>query len=168
MGFTALDGLVMGTRCGTLDAGVVLHLLNEHGMETDTVTDILYHQSGLFGISGISHDMKTLLASDAPQAAEAIDVFVYRIRRELGALAAILGGLDVLVLTGGIGEHAAPVRARICHDAAWLGVRLDETANANHGPRISTADSTVSVWVIPTNEDRMIAQHTRHLVASGA
>jgi acetate kinase len=167
MGFTALDGLVMGTRCGTLDAGVVLHLLNEHGMETDTVTDILYHQSGLFGVSGISHDMKTLLASDTPQAAEAIDVFVYRIRRELGALAAILGGLDVLVLTGGIGEHAAPVRARICHDAAWLGVRLDETANANHGPCISTADSAVSVWVIPTNEDRMIAQHTRHLVASG-
>lgn len=167
MGFTALDGLVMGTRCGTLDAGVVLHLLGEHGIDTDSVTDLLYHQSGLLGLSGISHDMKTLLASDSPQAAEAIDVFVYRIRREVGALTALLGGLDALVLTGGIGEHAVPVRARICHDAAWLGVQLDEAANASHGPRISTAESAVSVWVIPTNEDRMIAHHTYRLVHPG-
>jgi acetate kinase len=164
MGFTALDGLPMGTRCGALDAGVVLYLIGELGMDVDRVNDMLYQESGLLGVSGISHDMQTLLASDDPRAAEAIDLFVYRIRRELGALVAVLGGLDALVLTGGIGEHAAPVRARICTDAAWLGVHLDEAANAQDGPRISSDTSALPVWVIPTNEDVMIARHTRRLV----
>jgi acetate kinase len=164
MGFTALDGLPMGTRCGALDAGVVLYLIDELGMDIDRVTDMLYQESGLLGVSGISHDMQTLLASDDPRAAEAIDLFVYRIRRELGALVAVLGGLDALVLTGGIGEHAAPVRARICADAAWLGVHLDDVANAQDGPRISSDASALPVWVIPTNEDVMIARHTRRLV----
>jgi acetate kinase len=164
MGFTALEGLPMGTRCGSIDPGVVLYMLTELGMDVDTVTDLLYHQSGLRGVSGIGNDMRELLASDSPHATEAIDVFVYRIRRQLGALAAALGGLDALVLTGGIGEHAAPIRARICHDARWLGVQLDEAANAHHGPRISTDTSAVSVWVIPTDEDVMIARHTLNLI----
>jgi acetate kinase len=164
MGFTALEGLPMGTRCGSIDPGVVLHLLTELNMDVDTVTDLLYHHSGLRGVSGISHDMRELLASDSPHAAEAIDVFVYRIRRQLGALVAALGGLDALVFTGGIGEHAAPIRARICQDARWLGVRLDEEANVRHGPRISTDDSIVSAWVVPTDEDVMIARHTLGLV----
>lgn len=130
------------------------------------VTDLLYHRSGLLGVSGESSEMDELLASASPHAAEAIDLFVYRIRRELGSLAAILGGLDVLVFTGGIGEHAAPIRARVCQDAQWLGVRLDETANRTGGPKISTEESTVSVWVIPTDEDLMIARHTHDITSA--
>jgi acetate kinase len=164
MGFTALEGLPMGTRCGSIDPGVVLYLLTELGMDVDRVTDLLYHQSGLRGVSGIGNDMRELLASDSPHAAEAINVFVYRIRRQLGALAAALGGLDALVFTGGIGEHAAPIRARVCQDAHWLGVQLDEEANARHGPRISTDNSAVSVWVVPADEDVMIARHTLNLI----
>lgn len=164
MGFTALDGLPMGTRCGALDPGVVLYLLGERQMTLDAVTDLLYHRSGLLGVSGVSSEMQELLASDDPAAAEAIDLFVYRIRRELGSLTATLGGLDALVFTAGIGEHAAPIRARVCQDAQWLGVQLDEAANRAGGPKISAAESAVSVWVIPTDEDLMIARHTRDVL----
>jgi acetate kinase len=160
MGFTALDGLPMGTRPGALDPGVILYLLTERGMSVGDVTDLLYHRSGLLGVSGISHDMRQLLSSTAPEAAEAIDLFVYRITRALGSLVAALEGLDVLVFTAGIGEHAAPVRARVCEHAAWLGVRLDPAANAAGSPHITTPDSRVSGWVIPTNEELMIARHT--------
>lgn len=160
MGFTALDGLPMGTRCGALDPGVVLYLLNAGGMDVAAVTELLYQHSGLLGVSGISGDMRTLLASDAPEADEAIDLFVYRIGRELGSLAAALGGLDALVFTGGIGENAAPIRARVCREAAWLGVRLDEETNVQGQACISAASSTIGVWVIPTDEERVIARHT--------
>lgn len=168
MAFTPLDGLPMGTRCGTIDPGVVLYLLRERGMSLDEVTDLLYHRSGLLGVSGVSHDMRELLKSDSPAAAEAIDLFVYRIGRELGSLAAALGGLDALVFTAGIGEHAAPIRARLCEDARWLGVRLDPDANQRGGPRISAADSRVPVWVVPTNEELMIARHTYDLLGKNA
>ena len=167
MGFTALDGLPMGTRCGALDPGVLLYLLSERGMSLGDVTDLLYHGSGLLGVSGISNDMRELLKSDSPHAAQAVDLFVYRIHRELGSLAAALGGLDVLVFTAGIGEHAAPIRARVCEDARWLGVRLDHAANRRGGPRISEADSAVLVWVIPTNEELMIAHHTADVLRTG-
>ena len=160
MGFTALDGLPMGTRCGNLDPGVVLYLQDELGMSTAEVADLLYHRSGLLGVSGRSNDMRVLLDSDAPSDQEAIDLFVYRINRELGALTAVLGGLDALVFTGGIGEHAAPIRARVCELVAWLGIRLDADANQRRGPCISTQDSAVPVWVIPTDEERMIARYT--------
>ena len=166
MGFTALDGLPMGTRCGALDPGVVLYLLSEQRMALSAVTDLLYHRSGLLGVSGESSEMRELLASDSPYAAEAIDLFVYRIRRELGSLVAVLGGLDVLVFTGGIGEHAVPIRARICKDAQWLGVRLNEEANRTDGPKISADDSAVTVWVIPTDEDMMITRHTYDVINS--
>ena len=129
-------------------------------MSVQEVTDLLYHRSGLLGVSGLSNDMRTLLKSDSPHAAEAVDLFVYRIGRELGSLAAALGGLDVLVFTGGIGQHAAPVRARVCEGARWLGVDVDAAANRAGGPRISTRDSPVSVWVIPANEELTIARHT--------
>ena len=165
MGFTALDGLPMGTRCGQLDPGVVLYLLNEKGSSVKDVERLLYRDAGLRGLSGISNDVRDLLASDAPAARLALDYFVYRIGRELGSLAAALGGLDGLVLTAGIGENSPEIRARIGARAAWLGVRLDETANRAGGPRISAADSRVSVWVIPTDEERMIAEHTLAVVA---
>ena len=164
MGFTALDGLPMGTRCGALDPGVVLYLMSEQRMDLSAVTDLLYHRSGLLGVSGESSEMHELLASASPSAAEAIDLFVYRIRRELGSLVAALGGLDVLVFTGGIGEHAVPIRARICQDAQWLGVRLDEEANRAGGPKISADESAVSVWAITTDEDMMIARHTYDVI----
>ncbi len=163
-GFTALDGLPMGTRCGALDPGVVLYLIEECGLDAAAVTDLLYHRSGLLGVSGCSSDMRELLRSPDPRAAEAVDLFVYRIGRELGSLAAALGGLDVLVFTAGIGEHAPTIRGRVCEEAGWLGVRLDETANRKGGPRISAAESAVSVWVIPTDEELMIARHTRDLL----
>jgi len=166
MGFTALDGLPMGTRCGALDPGVVLYLLSEQGMSLSDVTDLLYHRSGLLGVSVESSEMQELLASDSTYASEAIDLFVYRIGRELGSLVAVLGGLDVLVFTGGIGEHALPIRARICQDAQWLGVRLNEEANRTDGPKISADDSAVAVWVIPTDEDLMIARHTYEVINS--
>jgi acetate kinase len=166
MGFTALDGLPMGTRCGTLDPGVLLYFLDHLHLDARAIESILYKESGLLGVSGISSDMRTLLASTEPRAAEAIDLYVYRIGRELGSLAAALGGLDALVFTAGIGEHAAEIRARVCRDAAWLGVTLDETANDTGGPRISREDSAVSAWVIPTDEERMIARHTCRLTAA--
>jgi acetate kinase len=164
MSFTALDGLMMGTRCGAIDPGVLLYLIEHHGMTGDTLQRLLYEQSGLLGFSGISSDMRELLSSSDSRAAEALDLFVYRINRELGSLAAALGGLDALLFTGGIGENAASIRARICRDASWLGLELDEGANASGGPCISRAGSRVSAWVIPTNEELMIALHTRRLL----
>jgi acetate kinase len=161
MSFTALDGLMMGSRCGTIDPGVLLYLIDRHGMNARSLEQLLYEQSGLLGVSGISSDMRELLTSCDPSAAEALDLFVYRIERELGSLSAALGGLDALVFTGGIGENAASIRARVCRDASWLGLELDEEANARGGPCISRTSSRVSAWVIPTNEELMIALHTR-------
>lgn len=164
MGFTAVEGLPMGTRSGSIDPGVLIWLMDQHAMDARAIETLLYQRSGLLGVSGISSDMRTLLASGDPAAAEAVDLFCYRISRELGSLAAALGGLDAIVFTAGIGERAFQVRERVCRDAAWLGVSLDPAANANHGPRISTADSTVAAWVIPTNEELMIASHTLDLL----
>jgi acetate kinase len=170
MGFTALEGLMMGTRCGNLDAGVLLWLMGERGMGARAIEHLLYQESGLLGVSGMSSDMRTLLDSDRVEAHEAVELYVYRITRELGSLVAALGGLDAIVFTAGIGEHAAPVRAKVCQQAAWLGVRLDEAANAGataladgQSMRISKPDSGVAVWVMPTDEERMIAQHTLRL-----
>ena len=164
MGFTAVDGLPMGTRSGNLDPGVVLYLMDELKMDARAIEKLLYQQSGLLGVSGVSSDMRTLLASDEPRAGFAVELFVYRIGRELGSLAAALGGLDALVFTAGIGEHSAEIRERVCRAAAWLGVELDPAANAAGGPRLSTADSRGAAWVIPTNEELMIARHTRRLL----
>jgi acetate kinase len=166
MGFTAVDGLPMGTRCGALDPGVVLYLLDQRGMDVREVEKLVYNQSGLLGVSGLSSDMRALLASDAPAARTAVDLYLYRIRRELGSLAAALGGLDALVFTAGIGENAAFIRQRVCADAAWLGVELDAAANEKNGPRISTTASRVAAWVVPTNEELMIARHARALIAA--
>lgn len=166
MGFTALEGLVMGTRPGALDPGVLLYLMRERGMGVDALSDLLYHRCGLLGVSGVSHDMRTLLASSDPRAAEAVDLFVHRAVSQIGALAAELGGLDALVFTAGIGEHAAAVRTRICRAFEWLGLELDESANSRHGPRISTPSSRCSAWVIPTNEELMIARHALQLVGA--
>ncbi|RPJ45636.1 MAG: acetate/propionate family kinase [Betaproteobacteria bacterium] len=165
MGFTAVDGLPMGTRCGAIDPGVILYLMDEMGMDARAIEKLIYQQSGLLGVSGISSDMRTLLASSEPRARLAVDLFIYRIGRELGSLAAALGGLDALVFTGGIGERAATIRQRVCEDASWLGVALDGAANNADGPRISAHSSRVSAWVIPTNEELMIARHTRRLIA---
>jgi acetate kinase len=164
MGFTAVDGLPMGTRTGTLDPGVILYLLQNERMDAKAIEQLIYQRSGLLGVSGISSDMRTLLASRAPAAKEAVDLFVYRIGRELGSLAAALGGLNGLIFTGGIGEHAAEIRARVCEDSRWLGIILDEGANAKDGPRISNPKSLVSVWVVPTDENMMIGRHTRALL----
>ena len=161
MSFSALDGLLMGTRPGSLDPGAMLYLLREKGMEAARLERLLYHESGLLGVSGVTSDMRELLASAEPAAKEAVELFCYRIVGEIGRLAAVLGGLDALVFTGGIGENAAPVRARVCEALAWLGLALDADANARQGPRISTPASAVSAWVLPTDEDRMIAEHTR-------
>jgi acetate kinase len=166
MGFTAVDGLPMGTRCGAIDPGVILYLMDQRGMDTRAIEKLIYEQSGLLGVSGISSDMRALLASSEPRAKLAVDLYLYRIRRELGSLAAALGGLDAIVFTAGIGENSAAVRERACRDAAWLGVELDASANAKGGPRISTAGSRVSAWVVPTNEELMIARHTRALLGS--
>ncbi|MET0218096.1 MAG: acetate/propionate family kinase [Burkholderiales bacterium] len=164
MGFTAVDGLPMGTRCGSLDPGVVLYLMDEMNMDARAIENLVYKQSGLLGVSGVSSDMRTLEASTEPDAKLAIDLYMYRIGRELGSLVAALGGLDALVFTAGIGENSKSLRSRVVRDAAWLGVELDEAANEAKGPRISTAVSRVSAWVIPTNEELMIAQHTRRVV----
>jgi acetate kinase len=165
MGFTAVDGLPMGTRTGSLDPGVILYLMDQRGMDARAIEKLIYNQSGLLGVSGISSDMRALLASDHPRAKLAIDLYVYRIRRELGSLAAALGGLDAVVFTAGIGENAVPIRRRVCEDAAWLGVKLNPQANTAGGPRISDVGSKVSAWVIPTNEELMIARHTRRVLS---
>jgi acetate kinase len=167
MGFTAVDGLPMGTRTGALDPGVLLYLVQQQGWDGTSLEKLLYKDSGLLGVSGISNDMRDLLASTDPHAAEAVELFCYHIAKQLGALAATLGGLDALVFTAGIGEHAAPVRERVCRRAAWLGIHLDKAANAAGGPCITTKASPVSAWVIPTDEEKMIAIHTRNVLASG-
>jgi acetate kinase len=164
MSFTAADGLPMGTRCGALDPGVILYLMDERKMGARAIERLIYHESGLLGVSGISSDRRALLASADPSARLAIDLYVYCIGRELGSLAAALGGLDTIVFTAGIGEHSAAIRERVCRDAAWLGVELDAAANARGGPRISTAGSRVSAWVVPTNEELMIARHTQRVL----
>ena len=164
MGFSPLDGLVMGTRCGNIDAGVLLYLMDHYNMDARALENLLYHQSGLLGVSGISNDMRTLLASDAPQAHEAIELFVYRTGREIGSLAAALGGLDALVFTGGIGEHSATIRSRISHHAIWLGLELNDTANETGASFISTEGSKVSAWIVATDENLMIAKHTLQYV----
>ena len=164
MGFTAIDGLMMGTRTGALDPGVILYLLQSKGMDAKALEKLLYKESGLLGVSGISQDMRTLLASDKAEANEAVDLFCYRIVREIGALAACIGGIDALVFTGGIGEHADEVRKRVCSRLQWLGVDFDESANSSKSVRISRADSKTEVLVIPTDEEWMIAQHTQDLI----
>ncbi len=164
MGFTAVDGLPMGTRCGNLDPGVVLYLMDELRMDVRAVEDLIYRRSGLLGVSGLSSDMRTLLASDDPHARFAIELYVYRIARELGSLAAAMEGIDAIVFTAGIGEHAAAIREGVMRRAAWLGVEIDVDANNSGGPLVTTASSRVPVWVIPTNEEWMIAQHTRRLI----
>ena len=164
MEFSSFVGLPMGTRSGTLDAGVLMYLMDGRGMDMRAIEKLVYSQSGLLGVSGISSDMRTLLESKEPRAGLAIDLFVYRIRREMGSLIAALGGVDALVFTGGIGENAAPIRERVCRDAAWLGVEFDADANARRGPCISTTKSRVTAWVIPTNEELMIARHTKRVI----
>jgi acetate kinase len=164
MGFSTLDGIAMGTRCGSLDPGVILHLLRE-GMALPELEDLLYHRSGLLGISGISHDMRELLASPDPRAAAAVDFFVYRIVREIGSLAAALGGLDALVFTAGIGENAAAVRARVIVSCRWLGLELAAALNECGGPLLTAPQGRASAWVIPTDEELTIARHTQRLLA---
>ena len=160
LGFTALDGLCMGTRPGAIDPGVILYLFQSLGLSASDVETILYKKSGLLGISGISNDMRVLLESSEPGARLAVDYFVYRAAREIGGLAAVLGGIDGLVFTAGIGENSAEIRRRISDACSWLGIDLDQDANSQRGPRISRAGSRVSAWVIPTNEELMIARHT--------
>jgi acetate kinase len=164
MGFTAVDGLPMGTRTGALDPGVILYLMDQRGMDARAIEKLIYNQSGLLGVSGISSDMRTLLASGEPRAKLAVDLYVYRIRRELGSLVAALGGLDAIVFTAGIGENSPEIRERVLIDAEWLGVEIDRRANADGGPRINAVESRVAAWTIPTNEELMIARHTQRLL----
>jgi acetate kinase len=166
MGFTALDGIPMGTRCGVLDPGVVLHLMQQKGMTAETLVDLLYRRSGMLGVSGVSSDFRELLASDKPRARFAIDLFCYNAARHIGSLAAALGGLDGLVFTGGVGENAAAIREQICRASAWLGLELDTLANNRHQNKISTASSRVAAYVIKTDENLMIARHARALIRS--
>ena len=166
MGFTALDGLVMGTRTGSIDPGAILYLQQQHGLSPDQTQHTLYNESGLLGVSGISSDMRTLLASSDPAARNAIDLFVFRIARETGALISSLGGLDAFVFTAGIGENAAPIRAMVAQRLAWLGAQLDDGANTAAAALISTPDSSLQLRVIPTNEEAMIARHTLRLLGS--
>lgn len=168
MGFSTLDGLVMGTRCGAIDPGALFYLMHERKMSSKAVEDLLYRQSGLLGVSGISNDMRTLLDSKDPQAVEAVALFIYRAALEAGSLTAALEGLDALVFTGGIGENAVAVRARICEKLRWLGIRIDPQANARGELKISAGDSAVSVCVIPTDEEAVIAGHTRRLLQTAA
>ncbi|MFD1627483.1 acetate/propionate family kinase [Azospirillum griseum] len=165
MGFTALDGLPMGTRCGAIDPGVLIYLMREKGLDAGAIEKLLYNKSGLLGVSGVSNDMRALLDSADPHAQEAVELFCFRIAKEAGALAASLGGIDAFVFTAGIGERSAPVRARVGDKLAWLGVRIDEAANTANETRISTPDSRIPVYVIPTDEERMIALHTRDALA---
>ena len=166
MGFTALDGLPMATRCGNLDPGVLLYLLQQKGMSADEIEHLLYHESGLLGMSGFSGDMRELIESGGIEAHHAIEVYVYRIMREIGSLAAALGGIDALVFTAGVGEHAKTIRAAICDACSWLGVEMDPDANQLDGLRcISRSTSRVRTWVIPTDEEMMIARHTQALMS---
>lgn len=164
MGFSALDGLPMGTRCGQLDPAVVLHLLTAEGMDIEAVENLLYRKSGMLGLSGLSSDFRDLLASDDPRARFAIEVFVHQVARNVASLAGAMGGLDGIVFTAGVGENAAPIREAVCRACAWMGVEIDAAANAARAPRISTPGSRVGVHVIPTDENLMIARHTRTLL----
>ena len=165
MSFTALDGLVMGTRCGAIDPGVILYLQQQHGMSADEVQTLLYQKSGLLGVSGVSSDMRTLLASKEPAARDAVELFVFRIAQLTGALAGSLGGLDGFVFTAGIGEHATEVRAMVCARLGWLGAVLDPAANARGEGSIAAAESRIGLWVIPTDEEAVIARHTIDTIA---
>jgi acetate kinase len=160
MGFTAVDGLVMGTRCGALDPGVMIYLMDAYGMDARALENLIYRRSGLLGVSGISSDMRVLRESGEPAAAEAVALFVYRIVRETGSLAAALGGLDGIVFTAGIGENDASTRAEVARGCRWLGLELDEASNRKGSGRISSDESSVSVWVVPTDEEAMVARHT--------
>ena len=168
LGFTALDGLCMGTRPGSIDPGVVLHLFQGLNLSAKEVETLLYKKSGLLGISGISNDMRDLLGRSEPAARLAVDYFVYRVAKEIGALTAVLGGIDALVFTAGIGENSPEIRRRICEASAWLGIEVDDAANSERLPKISTSRSKISVWVIPTNEELMIARHTGALLGLAA
>lgn len=168
MGFTALDGLIMGTRCGNLDPGVILYLLQYKNMSGNEIEDMLYKKSGLLGVSGISSNMKSLLENSTDAAKEAIQLYVYRIKHELGALIATLGGLDAFIFTGGIGEHAWQIREEVCHDTAWLGLQIDKNFNRQNKAIISHKDSKIKVYVIPTNEEWIIANHTYQLLKNSA
>ncbi len=168
MGFSALDGLPMGKRCGAIDPGVLLHLMAAEGYDRSRLEHLLYKESGLFGLSGVSDDMRALEASDAPEAAFAIDYFIHRCAHAVGGLAADLGGLDALVFTAGIGEHSARVRAGVLERLAWLGLRLDDAGNASHGPCLTLSDSAVSAWVIPTNEELTIARAVATFLSEAA
>jgi acetate kinase len=165
MGFGALSGLPMATRCGDLAPGALFYLLRQKLFDTASLEKMLYEQAGMLGLSGISDDMRVLQESTDPRAVEAVAYFVYAMTRYVGAYASVLGGLDALVFTAGIGEHSAPVRAALCAKLGWLGVKLDAHANAANSARISTPDSSASVWVIPTNEELMIAQHTLAMIS---
>jgi acetate kinase len=168
MGFSALDGLMMGTRCGTIDPGVLLYLMRERDDDAESLEELLYRKGGLLGLSGVSADMRQVLASDAPEAKLAADQFVYRIVKEVGAMASALGGLDSLVFTAGIGERSAEIRARVCKGLAWLGLALDEGANAGSAERISAPGSRLAAFVIPTDEERVIARETVALLSERA
>lgn len=163
MGFSALDGLPMGTRCGQLDAGVVLYLMDQEGLSATDISDMLYKKSGLLGLSDLSNDMRTLEASDSLEARQAIDYFVFRIQRELGGMAAAMGGIDALVFCGGIGENSAFIRNRVCERTAWMGIEIDHNKNDAHARVISTEMSRTTVMVIPTNEELVIARAAREL-----
>ncbi|AUJ64951.1 acetate kinase [Aestuarium zhoushanense] len=163
MGFSALDGLPMGTRCGQLDAGVVLYLMDQEGLSATDISDMLYKKSGLLGLSDLSNDMRTLEASDSLEARQAIDYFVFRIQRELGGMAAAMGGIDALVFCGGIGENSAFIRDRVCERTAWMGIEIDHSKNDAHAQVISTEMSRTTVMVIPTNEELVIARAAREL-----
>lgn len=164
MGFTAVDGLPMGTRTGCLDPGVLIYLMRSRGMDADALEKLLYNKSGLLGVSGVSNDMRVLLESPDPHAAEAVELFCFRVAKEAGALASSMGGVDAIVFTAGIGERSVPVRARVGEKLAWLGVSIDAERNAANATRIS-ADGSLPVWVIPTDEEQMIALHTRKVLA---
>ena len=160
MGFTAVDGLPMGTRTGRLDPGVLIYLMRAKGMGADELEKLLYNKSGLLGVSGLSNDMRVLLESDDPHAAEAVELFCHSVAKETGGLASAMGGIDALVFTAGIGERSAPVRARVAEKLGWLGVALDATANGANAAKINAPGSRIPVWVIPTDEEGMIARHT--------
>jgi acetate kinase len=164
MGFSVLDGLPMGTRCGEIDPGVILHLLQHKRMSPEAVADLLYQQSGMLGLSGISSDFRDLVASRDPRARFAVEVFCYQTVRHIGSLVAALGGVDGIVFTAGVGENAAQIRAEICEGCRWLGLELDEAANLRHGPLISKAGSRVAAYVLATDENLMIARHTQALL----
>ncbi|MCG5241593.1 acetate/propionate family kinase [Azospirillum doebereinerae] len=168
MGFTALDGLPMGTRSGVIDPGVLIYLMREKGMGADELEALLYHQSGLLGVSGLSNDMRALLDSENPHAAEAVELFCFQVAKQAAALAASMGGLDAVVFTAGVGENSAPVRARVAEKLSWLGVAVDPAANRARAARISAAESRIPVFVIPTDEERMIASHTLGVLAESS